>query len=469
MGAKERHLSRFTHFVPMEEFVAVYHAVNLALVFVRQEIVDCLKIFQSPHTIQEVSAQFGNVGVEKFEAVIQQLVDFRMLVEDENEEWQDFRRAQGMLDSLPIGILYLLLTDRCNLGCGYCFVEGGLPCDYVFADMTPTVARAGLDLFAKTIGDNAPNESDKSIIFYGGEPTLNWQTLVSAVEYIEHLKTIGKLADNVKVTINTNGVLIDRDRAQFFAQHNIKVSVSIDGPATIHNQNRPYRSGDGSFEDTLQGFQFLKQAGIQPSISCTITPANLPVLPEVLTWFMDELGVQGLGFNLLLDPARMEIENPEEHIRLASLALINCFEVAREKGIYEDRVMRKVHAFVKGKVYLNDCGGCGQQIVIAPNGDVGVCQGLLGEKTYFVQNTQGLDPIQHPYWKEWRRRSPFTMPECQDCIALGICGGGCPMKVYQRTGSIWNVDEDFCIHAKITLEWLIKDLLKKTLETQKPG
>ena len=43
-------------------------------------------------------------------------------------------------------------------------------------------------------------------------------------------------------------------------------------------------------------------------------------------------------------------------------------------------------------------------------------------------------------------------------MALGICGGGCPFQAEITTGSIWGLDERFCVHAKMTLEWLIWDL-----------
>lgn len=58
-----------------------------------------------------------------------------------------------------------------------------------------------------------------------------------------------------------------------------------------------------------------------------------------------------------------------------------------------------------------------------------------------------------------RRENIF---QCKNCPALGICGGGCPFQAEIEKGSIWDLDERFCIHAKLTLEWLIWDLLKQT-------
>ena len=49
------------------------------------------------------------------------------------------------------------------------------------------------------------------------------------------------------------------------------------------------------------------------------------------------------------------------------------------------------------------------------------------------------------------------MPKCYECEALGICGGGCPANAKIVDGSIWEVDRRFCVHSKMTLEWLIWD------------
>ena len=61
-------------------------------------------------------------------------------------------------------------------------------------------------------------------------------------------------------------------------------------------------------------------------------------------------------------------------------------------------------------------------------------------------------------WIEWNKRTPLNMPECYECPALGICGGGCPMNAEKNYGSIWHVDKRYCQHSIQTLEWLIRDL-----------
>lgn len=86
---------------------------------------------------------------------------------------------------------------------------------------------------------------------------------------------------------------------------------------------------------------------------------------------------------------------------------------------------------------------------------------IRGNEKYFVNIDDGFDPHSHPIWDEWRHRSPLFMEQCKNCIALSVCGGGCPYSANVRSGSIWEIDESYCVHAKATTEFLIKDLIKK--------
>ena len=237
--------------------------------------------------------------------------------------------------------------------------------------------------------------------------------------------------------------------------------MSIDGRKRIHDQERIFRSSKGTFDATLKGFKLLKDHGVNVGISCTITESGVDHLEETILFFAKELGVHSFGFNILREGQAVKLADSEKYSRRVSRALIQAFKIAREQGIYEDRMMRKVRTFIRRHPRLNDCAGCGGEIAVAPGGEIGVCHGAVGAKDYFVPLTPQLDPHVHPYWLEWRSRSPFNMPECIDCVALGICGGGCPYEAFLQKGSIWALDERFCVHAKITLKFLIQDLYEK--------
>ena len=172
--------------------------------------------------------------------------------------------------------------------------------------------------------------------------------------------------------------------------------------------------------------------------------------------------MMSIGFNILVDrEERLMGMSEEAYAETVTKQLIRCFEICREKGIYEDRIMRKVNAFVRGYPYINDCGAPGDQMVVTPDGFVGVCQAYCASKKYFVPLEEFKHPKEHPIWNEWRFRSPLYQRQCYNCVALGLCGGGCPYNAELKQGTIWGIDETFCVHSKGTLEYLLKDLHAK--------
>jgi uncharacterized protein len=369
--------------------------------------------------------------------------------------------------SRKFGILYLLLTDQCNLACNYCFIENCVVREnnpQKFSVMSVGTAKYGIDLFARQL-QIGHDVTEPQIILYGGEPLLNTPTLVYALQYITKCKTTGILPSDTLIILNTNGTLVSQDLVQILkAIPNLNVALSVDGPREIHDSCRRYHNGKGSFSDVIRGYDLLRRNGINVGLCCTISKYNVDRLEEIAHWFVDKLGVKSLGFNILIENANInDVRGDiEGYARKATSQLIKCFRFFRERGVYEDRVMRKVNAFIDGKVYYYDCGGCGQQIVVGPTGLVGVCQAYCRSQKNFVnpKEIKDFDPINHPLWSEWRRRSPLLMPQCRSCIALSVCGGGCPYSADMRHGSIWEVDDAFCIHSKETVTFLIQDLVR---------
>jgi uncharacterized protein len=136
---------------------------------------------------------------------------------------------------------------------------------------------------------------------------------------------------------------------------------------------------------------------------------------------------------------------------------LRAFETFRERSIYEERMMRKAQAFVDRQPIFTDCGVNGSQIVVAPDGSIGVCQDFVKPRTYFRGSVSdpSYDPVQDGLFAGWRERSPLFTEECLDCSAVGICGGGCPASAELKTGNRWNIDTRICPHSKLSLEWLV--------------
>jgi len=455
-------ISDFCHFVDgPNELVAIYNALTLGVVIVDSETASVLR--EAKHRIisdAEVQRLKSSGRGELLKHLIHHKLVFPLA---QRVDLKDYNELQGVLNNKEIGILYLLLTDACNLACTYCFVENAMPNGHSFSKMSSGIARLGLDLFAREL-NGGKGMDEPQIIFYGGEPLSNFPVLKQALDYIAQLKSEQQLPFSTSITINTNGTLLNQEMISVLKQvENLSIAISLDGPKDINDLHRKYHNGKGTYNDIVRNYQLLLDNGIGAGLCCTITNQNAECLDEISRWFVEEMGVKSLGFNILIESKQVGTVRGEAELYAQNVAqkIVQSFRFFREVGVYEDRIMRKVEAFIEGYIYFQDCGGCGQQIVVSPTGMVGVCQGYWGTKKYFVQPNGEFMPSQHPFWEEWRHRSPLYMPQCRDCIALSICGGGCPYSADLRHGSIWELDDVFCVHAKATVKFLLQDLMDK--------
>jgi uncharacterized protein len=447
--------SRFVHQFERECVAGLYHSLTHQLLFL------------PANDYQELKKEIHeNDKIADIASSVKDLIRLGFLVSQNYKEDRILEEVRNSFLGKPaFGILYLLLTDACNLRCRYCFVEGAMSGSHIFSEMSIETAIRGINIFAECLKKNpldTPIENP-TIIFYGGEPLLNKRAFLAALGEVTRLKALGQLPPATSVSIITNATIIDDDVLKAISVNNVSVAVSIDGPREIHDANRVFTNKQGTFTEVVRNFRRLQEAGINPSISCTINPWNVDSLQEIFRWMISELKIKGLGFNLLVDLPEIAQSN-EAYAKKATDSIIACYQIAREKGIYEDRIMRKVNAFITKSLHLADCGGYGNQIVIAPNGRIGPCHGFMSSERYWpghVDN-QSFNPFEDTVFVEWSKRSPFNISKCHSCYAIGICGGGCAYNAELKHGNIWDIDSNFCVHTKTILEWLVWDLYEQT-------
>ena len=447
-------LSRFAHFFCGDTLVACYHSLRMMPVFVSAELLSIIKQFDGGALVEDSGISSDDVAA---------LIEARILVSNPEEDDQALEYFFGMLGNPYPHLAYFLLTEKCNFRCSYCFVKNQEALGYKEGHMTPETALKGLDLFCRLIQrDPEQFHLEKTIVFYGGEPLMNWPVFEVLLNKISEYKKMGKLPEKTVLNLVTNGTLITEPIAKVLRDNNVQVSISIDGDDTATNASRIYADGRPVYHDVRRGFEICKSLGMDIGASCTLSEASISDFNTTIGILLDECGVTNLGLNLMITGDHKMIDGYNEK---AAQFILKAFEIFRQRGVYEDRIMRKANAFIERKVWPFDCGATGgNQIVITPNGDVGICHGFTAERKYFPTNVsdEGFEIEKDPDYLEWSMRSPLNMPQCQDCPALGICGGGCPFQAQIERGSIWELDERFCVHAKMTLEWLIWDLLKQS-------
>lgn len=456
----------FTHIFENGSVCALYNSLNLKPVFMAPEMVEAVKRFGDGAMFSEVIEYLPSEQSDKLKRLLPALDEAKILVDAEGTDDDIIQFFRDYHTGHPyVSIAYFILTDACNFGCKYCFVESRMPKGYRFRMMNAETVEKGLDFFCRLI-KLTPEffEEEKTIVIYGGEPLMNNDALISLLESIQKRKQDGRLPKRTEISMVTNAALVTPEIARFLADYKVNVAVSIDGDEAATNSARQYKDGKPVFADVVRGFNILQESGANVGVSCTLSQKSVDDFDSTMETILERLKVDSLGFNIVLSGNDYEVS--EDYDVKAARAIIKAFETFRKRNVFEDRIMRKVDSFVKSELYAFDCGAAGGgQIVIAPDGQVGICHGYLGSRKHFATTVddETFDPRNDPVFVEWSRRSPLNMDACRECPALGICGGGCPLNADFEEGSIWGLDKRFCVHCKTTLEWLIWDLYKQMI------
>ena len=403
------------------------------------------------------------------EELERELIDKKIFLSYEGEDEQIISRLRQNAPQPDVNLAYFILSEHCNLACKYCFV-GSDACGQGISstkDMTPEIAEKALDVFARQLEQSSEDytEYESNIIFFGGEPLLKFDVLEYVARRVKELSESRPVLRNTSLAVITNGTLLNEERILKLDAMGVAVSISIDGFTEQANSMRVDKQGNETFERVVQVLETYKRLEVDPpSLSVTLTERTIEDLPSMLK-LVGDYGVRGFGYNVLL---KREDEDGGEYYEAASQFIIDSFLALREHGVYEDRIMRKLNAFAHSRVHFSDCGATsGGQILFAPDGRIGICQGLMSESDNYVADIWDDDFIanEHPAWKAWSGLTAIHNDECLSCEALGICGGGCPVnaRLLHPELGLHCVDERSCVHSKKTLEFLIRDLYECAL------
>jgi uncharacterized protein len=332
-------------------------------------------------------------------------------------------------EGFPTRALSLAVAQKCNLGCTYCYAEGG---DFggPARNMRRETALAAVD---RLFNDAVPGER-VNLAFLGGEPLINRSVIIDATLYaLERSRATGTA---VGFSITTNGTLLTAEDGAFFEAHGFAVTISMDGIGAVHDRQRPTKAGLGTF-DRIAGrvAPLLKmQRRMQVSARVTVTPANLR-LRDTLDGLV-AMGFHGVGFSpMLASPTgRGEMTQPDMIDMLDQM--IACGE-AFEAAVVAGRrypfsnmatAMAEIH---RGTHRPYPCGAGGPYLGVSAEGGLFACHRFVNDDEGRMGNLQeGVDGNRQRRWLT--ERHVDSQQPCSDCWARYLCGGGCHHEVIAR-------------------------------------
>jgi His-Xaa-Ser system radical SAM maturase HxsB len=385
-------------------------------------------------------------------------------------------KTRTRLRRLPMftGLHMFVVSLRCEHSCPYCQVSRQSS-DKSRFDMSWETAEKALEL---TFRSPSPNIK---IEFQGGEPLLNFPLVEKIVAEAKRINE-GE-GRNLNFVIATNLALLDDHVLEFCREHEVYISTSLDGPADLHNKNRP-RPGNDSWERAVDGIGRVRDELGPNYVSAlmTTTEASLDRVEEIVDCYVD-LGLREV-FLRPVSPYGFAVKT-QSHRRYDADRWLEFYERGlnyildlNERGVeiverYAVTILRKILTNDDpGYVDLTSPAGIGiAAIVYNYDGDVyasdeGRMLAEMGDTTFRLGNVHKdswpeivlsdalLDPLEQSF--------AYSAPMCNDCAFEPYCGAD-PVYHHATTGDFLGrkAESAFCRRNtgvfKLLLDWYSSD------------
>lgn len=400
-----------------------------------------------------------------------QLVNKNMAFDETNLEYsskhkRDLHRLKGHV-SMATSLHIFVVTTACNMRCVYCQANNGtsVPSLYMNEEMAEKAVEIALQ---------SPT-THLNFEFQGGEPLLNFGIIKHIVEYSESHK--GK--HEIQYNVVTNLTLINDDMLDFFMEYSFGISTSIDGPELVHNANRQFSAGKGTFNLVINAIAKVRSKGLHVGAIQTTTRNSLSYPKEIVNAYYS------LGFDSVfirpLTPLGKASQNwnaigysADEFLEFYYLALDEVLQINRTKGYLKENhagiLLSQIYGnFVNYMELRSPCGAGIGQLAYYADGNIFTCdEGRMlhemGDSSFKLGNVYEnsfSDIMSSSVCKAVCASSILeSIPSCCDCVYQPYCGT-CPVVNYANNKDIFE-KEPRGYRCKIysgMLDYLFKQLL----------
>lgn len=369
-----------------------------------------------------------------------ELIETKMIYNDTDLSFSEeneymLRNVKGYA-AIATSLHIFVVTTACNMNCVYCQANNGTTCPDSY--MNNETAERAVDIALQS------PETYLTFEFQGGEPLLNYSVIRHIVEYAEK----NKKTHHIEYNIVSNLTVLTDEMVEFFSEYSFGISTSVDGMEEVHNTNRPFKNGKGTFDIVSEKIQIIKSCGLNIGAIETTTALGLGHAKELVRTYAD-LGFDSIFIRHLTQLGKANKVwdkvgySADDFLSFYREALDEIIRL-NKKGIY----MQEQHAAIflksiRGK-HMNymelrsPCGAGIGQLAYFSDGRIFTCDegrmlAEMGNDSFMLGNVY-KDTYQS-IMKSGVCRTVCsasmleTIPSCCDCVYQPYCGT-CPVVNY---------------------------------------
>lgn len=343
----------------------------------------------------------------------------------------------------PTQLHIFVVTTACNLQCVYCQAQNGV--DTLHAVMDKTTAQKAVDIALQS------PTNDLQFEFQGGEPLLNFEI----IKYIVNYSNEKRQNKRITFSVVSNLTLLTDEMLEFFISNNVSICTSLDGPPVVHDSNRPYRSGDTSYNDVLSAIERVKARGLWLGAILTVTKKSINYPKQIVDAYIS-LGFDSISLRALtpLGCANAQWERigyqPSEFLQFYKIA----FDYIIEKNLQGIHIAEGISSIFLKKIitgvasnYMelrSPCGAAIGQMAYYHDGSIYTCDegrmlAEMGNRAFLLGTVDDSYDVlmDNSVCKAVCAASILeSLPSCADCIYQPYCGV-CPVINYALYSDIY--------------------------------
>jgi uncharacterized protein len=343
--------------------------------------------------------------------------------------------------------LALLLTNRCQLRCTYCYAAAG---EYPPQDLSLETAFAAIDYVYENL--RKINYPQFVISLHGGgEPTFPWKTLRAIVAYAKE-KPIP-----VQFSLTSNGVWSEQQLKWIMAYIDI-VGISMDGSPQTQDLQRPMVSGKGSSAWVMRSLREMEANGFFYSLRLTALPPFERLLDDI-RYLCENTRCQHMQVEAAFNTCRGEEGQPEVE---EGMEYLQIFLAAQRLAEQYGRSLRCAGSDID-KITSASCSSPISTMVVTPHGSIVGCFEVVDESHPLAPlATLGRIDSQVVHIDEAARTRLRKMIDerrnsCRECFCYWTCAGDCLIRSFYPDPKSYLVHGPRCeLNRALVRELLLK-------------
>lgn len=300
-----------------------------------------------------------------------------------------------------------------------------------------------------------------TVLWHAGEP------LVPGIAYYERAFAILERHKprhlRIRHNFQTNGTLLTQAWIEFFRTHEIKVGLSLDGPAYLHDRHRQTRKRTGTFALAMRGLQLLRDNAMAFDVITVLTRESLSRAPEIFEFYIEN-GIRRVAFNV------EEIEGRHARSSLQSSGVDDAvrsfyreFMALVISNAHNPEVREFIGAFHSiadpaSAQYGNPMSEALRTVSVGVNGELSTFSPELlgyGSKRHGqfvfgnVHENDIADILRNDRFIKVSEEIGHGIANCRrTCEYFDICRGGCPVNKFFENGRFDSTETLFCRLSK---------------------